>query len=205
MFSKPFVKLEHGDAASILDAINPKLAISPFDTASAQVMSLTLPFYQDIDLIEVSDPQTVPTKKIAALYHPEEKNILILNGKNEPIYDVNDQYGIVLDNETVTLYARFFFSYVRGRHGMFHLIDGVNEINWREEPTKAAKQSLSKMITPMAILESDEEEWILTSSIIFKDSLFEAEIVVKKDGAVRLSNQEILVEDIPVLDENFDV
>jgi hypothetical protein len=204
MFSQPFVKLEHGEAAAILDLLNPQLDISKFDNTSAQVMSLPLPFYQDIDLIDVSDPQTVPAKKISALYHKGHKDILILNGKNDPIYNANKKYSLVLDDETVPLYARFFFAYVRGRHGSFHLIDSVNEIKWREEPTKPAKQSLSKMISPLSIIEANEEEWRLISSIIFKDSLFESEIRVKKDGTVQMSHQEILVEDIPVIDENFD-
>jgi len=204
MFSDPFIKLEHGDAAAILDLLNPKLDISGFDTASAQVMSLPLPFYKDIDLIEVTDPHTVPPKKISALYHKQSKEILILNGKNEPIYDANKKYDLHLNDEMVALYARFFFSYVRGRHGGFHLIDSVNEIKWREEPNKSAKQSQGKMISPLSIIEVDEEEWHLISSVIFKDSLFESEIRIKKDGTVRMSNQEIIVEDIPVIDEAFD-
>jgi len=203
MFSQPFIKLEHGEAAALLDLLNPKMEISAFDTATAQVMSLSLPFYKDIDLIEVSDPHLNPPKKIATLYSKEKKDVLILNGKNDPIYEANKNHGLMIDEDQVPLYARFFFSYVRGRHGRFQVIDSVSEVKWRDEPTKAAKQSLGKMISPLAIIERDEEEWRLISTIIFKDSLFEAEIIVKNDGSVRLSNQEILVEDIPVLDENL--
>jgi len=203
MFSQPFIKLEHGEAAAFLDLLNPQLDMSPFDTASAQVMSLPLPFYKDIDLIEVLDPHSNPPKKIAALYHKGESQVSILNGKNNPIYKVNKEHGLLIDDENVPLYARFFFAYVRGRHGRFQVIDSINEIKWREEPTKAAKQSLGKMISPLVTLERDEDEYRLISSIIFKDSLFEAEIIVKNDGSVRLSNQEILVEDIPVLQENL--
>lgn len=204
MFSQPFIKLEHGDAASILDLLNPKLEISKFDTASAQVMSLLLPFYEDIDLVEISDPQTIPAKKTSILYHKVNKEIWVLNGKNDPIYEVNKKYPVILDDIVVSLYVQFFFAYVRGRHGRFHLINSVSEIKWREEPTKAAKQSLGKMISPLAILETDKEQWRLISSMVFKDSLFESEIIVKIDGSVQMAYQEILVEDIPVINENFD-
>ena len=61
------------------------------------------------------------------------------------------------------------------------------------------------MIAPLMISSKDEEEWSLISSMVFKDSLFETEINVQMDGTVRLSNQEILVEDIPVLDDHFDI
>lgn len=206
MFSDSFKKLEHGTAASLLDLINPKLEISGFDTASAQIMSLSLPFYKEINLVEISDPQSVPAKKIFCLHHKTSNEILILNGKNDPIYKINKKFGIQLDDNNVSLYARFFFSYVRGRHGIFHLINNVSEIKWREEPTKAGKQSLNKMISPVSILSYDDEDgWVLISSIIFKDSLFETEIHVKPDGTIRLGGQEILVEDIPVLDNNFDI
>ncbi len=205
MFSDSFKKLEHGDAAKILDLINPKLEISPFDTATAKIMSLSLPFYEDIDLIELSDPQNIPIKKIFCLYEKNQNDIIILNGKNDPIYAVNDKYGIYLDDDNITFYARFFFGYVQGRHGQFHLINSVNEIKWRDEPTKAAKQSLGKMISPLAILEKDDDQWQLISSMVFKDSLFEAEIIIKKQGLVRLGGQEILVEDIPVLEDYYDL
>lgn len=204
MFTEPFTKLEHGAAAALLDLINPHLEISAFDTASAQVMRTTLPFFDKVDLIEITDPQASPPKKINALYNANNKEVLILNWKNDPIYEANKNWGLALNDENVLFYARFFFAFVRGRHGFFNIINNVSDIAWREEPTKAAKQSLSQMIEPLSIFETEEERWILKSSIIFKDSLFSAGINVDKDGSVMLSNQEILVEDVPVKDEHFD-
>lgn len=204
MFTEPFTKLEHGAAAALLDLVNPQLEISPFDTASAQIMRTSLPFFNAIDLVEITDPQATPPKKINVLFSAQGKQVFILNWKNEPIYEANKKWDLALNDENVLFYARFFFGFVKGRHGFFNIINNVSDIAWREEPTKAAKQSLSKTIEPLFILEKGEDRWTLQSSIIFKDSLFSAEITVHKDGRVALSNQEILVEDVPVKDEHFD-
>ena len=59
------------------------------------------------------------------------------------------------------------------------------------------------MIEPLRVSSEDSESFTLKSSIIFKDSLFEADVIVKKDGQITLTRQEILVEDIPVLDDVF--
>ena len=39
--------------------------------------------------------------------------------------------------------------------------------------------------------------------MVFKDSLFKSEVEVKPSGLVSLSNEELLVEDLPVLDDTF--
>lgn len=204
MFTEPFTKLEHGAAAALLDLVNPQLEISAFDTASAQIMRTPLPFFDMVDLVEITDPQATPLKKINVLYNAQDKQVLILNWKNEPIYEANKKWNLALNDENVLFYARFFFGFVKGRHGFFNIINNVSDIAWREEPTKAAKQSLSKMIESVSIAEKTEDRWTLQSSIIFKDSLFRAQVNVQKDGSVALSNQEILVEDVPVKDEHFD-
>ncbi len=77
-------------------------------------------------------------------------------------------------------------------------------MDWREEPAPAGRRALSKMIVPMEIKSTDADGIsYLSASIIFKDSLFESDVSVTSDGTVSLSNQELLVEDIPVLDDSF--
>jgi hypothetical protein len=60
------------------------------------------------------------------------------------------------------------------------------------------------MVFPLTLKsEKQDDNFYLSASIIFKDSLFESDIMVSPQGDVSLSNQELLVEDIPVLDDTF--
>lgn len=204
MFQDSFKLIENGDAAKILDQLDPLLDGSPYDPAIARILSHPLPFYDGYNLVEVSDYDVNPPRKISFIYKEREKDaITILNGKNEPIYAVNKVAPITLDDKNIFLYARFFFHYVRGRFGQFHIVENVEEINWKEEPSPAGKKALSKMISPLKLKPKNGDEYHLTASIVFKDSLFETDIKVQTNGQVDLLNQELLVEDIPVLDDTL--
>ncbi len=207
MFQDSFTLIEHGDAAKILDDVNPHLDGSPFDPAVARILSHPLPFYEGYDLVEISDYDVNPPRKISLIYKSHENapsEVYILNGKNEPVYELNKAAPIQLNETNIFIYVRFFFSYVRGRFGRFMIVENVDEIDWKEEPSPAGKKALSKMIRPLTLKpKTFDDEYYLTASIVFKDSLFETDIKVTADGQASLSNQELLVEDIPVLDDTF--
>jgi hypothetical protein len=203
MFQDSFTKIEHGAAAKILDLLNPLLDGSPFDPALARILSHKMPFYKGYGLIEVTDYDVNPPRRVSFIYKEDENAAFILNGTNEPIYELNKKAPIYLDDKNIFLYARFFFHYVRGRFGRFLIVENVEEVDWKEEPSSAGKKALAKMIKPVSLKSTTENEFMLTANIVFKDSLFESDIQVKSDGTVNLTNQELLVEDIPVLDDTF--
>jgi len=205
MFDDAFIQIEHGNAAKILDYLNPLLEGSPFDPALARILSHDLKFYVGYKLVEVTDYDVNPPRRVSFIYKEEAKpEIYILNGTNEPIYKLNKQAPIILDEKSVFLYARFFFHYVQGRFGRFLIVENVDEVDWKEEPDPAGKRALAKMINPLTLKPYKAgEDFYLTASIVFKDSLFETDIHILKDGTVNLTNQELLVEDIPVLDDIF--
>ena len=206
MFADAFTKIEHGAAAKVLDQLNPLLDGAPFDPAIAQILSHSLPFYAGYSLFEVTDYDVNPPRHISFIYKDTKKSehLHILNSTNEPIYNLNRAVPVVLNKDNIKLYVRFFFHYVRGRFGRFIIIESPDEIDWREEPVAAGRKALGKMITPINLKNiSDDGTYHLTASIIFKESLFELDISVLNNGTVSLSNQELVVEDIPVADDNF--
>ena len=207
MFTDSYTQIEHGPAAEILDQLNPLLDGAPFNPAMARVLSHDLPFYNGYSLVEVTDHDVNPLRQISFIYKKStgEDKIFLLDGQNEVIYYLNKAVPIFLSEEIIKLYVRFFFSYVRGRHGRFIIVENVDDVEWREEPAPAGRKALGKMIEPMNLKNiSDEGAYYLSASIVFKDSLFESDISVDESGTVTLSNQELLVEDIPVIDDNFD-
>ena len=206
MFTDSFTQIEHGAAAEILDRLNPLLDGASFDSATARVISHELPFYAGYNLVEVSNYDVNPPRKISFIDqdNKEADSIHILNGKNEAIYSLNKSAPIFLNEQIIQTYVRFFFHYVRGRHGRFLIVENIDDVDWREEPAPAGRRALAKMINPIEIKSIDGEgTYHLNASIVFKDSLFESDISVSPDGTVSLSNQELLVEDIPVLDDHF--
>ncbi len=207
MFTDSYTQIEHGAAAEILDQLNPLLDGAPFDPAVVRILSHDLPFYNGYSLIEVTDHDVNPSRQISFIYKNSAggDRIYLLNGQNEVIYHLNQLAPIFLNEETIKLYVRFFFNYVRGRHGKFIIVENIDDVKWREEPAPAGRKALGKMIQPIELKNITENgTYQLSTSIVFKDSLFESDISVDENGNVTLSNQELLVEDIPVIDNNFD-
>lgn len=203
MFSDAYTTIENAKALEILDKLNPLLDGQKFDSIKSRILTHSLPFYNGYSLFEVSDFDNNPPR-VVSFITKENADIHIMDGTNKPIYHLNKAAPIYLNEEIILTYVRFFFHYVRGRFGKFNIVENVDDINWREEPALAGKKALAKMIEPLHIKKQDDEGvYCIGASIIFKDSLFESDIFVKEDGNVNLSNQEMLVEDIPVLDDSF--
>jgi len=203
MFSDAYITIKDGDAAALLDGLNSKLDGASFDPVKSRILSHSLSFYPDYTLYEVNDFDNSPSR-VVSFIKGKDGLVHILDGTNEVIYGLNQLQPIQLTDDNITIYVRFFFHYVRGRFGRFNIVENIDDIRWREEPSPAGRKALGRMVEPLTLQNKDEEGgYHLKASIIFKDSLFESEVLVKKDGSVSLNNQEMLVEDIPVLDDHF--
>lgn len=202
MFKDAFIKLDPTQAARMTERLNPYMDMA-FSPQNATVMVHALPFYEGYSLVEVSRHDQHPPMVRAAVCD-DKNNVTILNWTNEPIHKLNAAVPISLDDNNMMDYVRFFFTYVRGKHGRFIVIDSVDDIEWREEPAPAGRKALGKMIEPMHVTKRESDgTTIFAVCIVFRDSLFTAEAHVKPDGMIVLQNEELLVEDIPVADDLF--
>ncbi len=202
MFQDAFEKLELADVATILDQIGPLLDGAAFDPIETTILALKIPFYPGYQLLEISDNTQMPANKRFAVYSPQK--CAVLDFTNKPIYDLNKDVPIRLSEKNVADYVRFFFAYVRGKHGRFVIAEAVDEINWKEDPPPAARKAVGKMITPVILLKTMKDgTYFLQATMMFKDSLFKADVEVRKDGLLTLKNEELLIEDMPVLDESL--
>src|SRR5262249_28730450 len=117
---------------------------------------------------------------------------------------LNQKIPAKLNDSTVSDYVRFFFSFVRGRHGRFLITESVDDIHWKEDPPPAARKAIGKMVMPVMLVKKENNGGFhLQATMMFKDSLFKSDINVTPNGLVQLSNEELLIEDMPVLDDTF--
>lgn len=202
MFEQAFEKLELADVATVLDKINPVLEATKFDPVETTIMAQGLSFYPGFQFLDIADYTCMPPVRRFALYSP--KRAVILDFSNGPIYRLNHDLPIALTEDNVADYVRFFFTYVRGKHGRFMIVESVDDINWKDDPPPQARKAVGKMLTPVHIAQIGKDGTLqLVACMIFKDSLFKADVKVDTKGMVSLSNEQLLVEDMPVLDDTF--
>lgn len=202
MYREAFVKLELAEAATILDKLNPAFEGVVFDPLETTILAQETPFYPGFRLLDIADHSQQPARRRFAVYSPERH--FIINFSNEPIYAFNRALPVALDENNIADYVRFFFSHVRGRHGRFLVVENVDDINWKNDPPLTARRAVAKMIAPVALERIDEKgHYHLRACMIFKDSLFRSMVRVEPTGLVSLSDEELLVEDIPVFDDTL--
>jgi hypothetical protein len=204
-------KLGSESVAKLLAEVNPRLAPVSFDPASTTIRSQKLPFYKEHVLLELTDLSTVPGARKYAIYKPGAKaglgreapaDVNIINWTNQTIYDTNEKAPIVLNEDTVINYVKFFFSYVRGRHGRFLIIETIDDVRWQIEPPAQGRKVMQEMLSPVE-LEGKESDgtYDLTAFMVFKDSLFRTKIHVKPDGLVSMSEEDLKIEGMPILQD----
>lgn len=197
-----FIKLDLLECETILEEVNPALKGSQFHPATVTILAQESPFYPGYRFLDIADYETTPHIRKFVLYKPG--HVVVLNWTNEPLYALNAKAPIQLDETTVSDYVRFFFTYIRGRHGRFIITESAEDVMWREEPPPAARKAISKMLEPLHITTRDGQGGFkLSARMMFKDSLFKTTVNVLADGTVNLSDEELLIEDMPVLDDTF--
>ncbi len=199
-----YIKLNRAETRDLLQEINPHLDGTTISENSSDVVSASLGFYPGYRLLEITDRSNNPARKRYVIYKNDD--LVIVDYTNGPIYALNERCPIAISQDNVLQYARMFFNFVRGKHGKFQIVESVDEMNWREEPTPNARRSLSEMITPMSIQNiEDDGTYVLAANIIFKNALFACTISVRQNGLVRLSQEKILVQDLPLMDDVMNV
>ena len=202
MFQDAYTKLDLADVATILDQVNPEFDGAEFDPVETTIMAVDMPFYSGYRFLEIANHSVSPAMERFVIYSPEK--FTVLDFSNEPIYALNKELPITLNDDTVIEYVRFFFTYVRGRHGRFLISEGVDDIQWKEEPPPAARKAIGKMLKVLGVKEKGADgSYKMDATMMFKDSLFKSDVNVSPDGAVSLTNEELLIEDMPVLDDTF--
>lgn len=193
-------KLDPERAARVLSEINPHLEPVPFSMESTTIRVQKLPFYKEYGLYELTDLSAVPGARKYAIYKPGDVNVVTWT--NQSIYETNEKAPIAVDRKSVVDYVKFFFSYVRGRHGRFLVIETIDDIRWQIEPPLQGRKVMQEMLEPVTILGQDEDgTFNLEAYMVFKDSLFKTQIHVRKNGLVSMSNEELKIEGMPVLQD----
>lgn len=202
MYQEAFVKLELDEVATVLDRLNPEFDGTKFDPVETTILAQDISFYPGYRLLDIADYALQPPMRRFVVYGPDK--FVIINFSNESIYAFNHELPIVLDKDNIFDYVRFFFTYVRGRHGRFIIVESIDDINWKDDPPPAARKTIGQMIQPLFLEKmSDEGVYCLRACVVFKDSLFKAMVMIEPNGFVSLSDEELLVEDMPILDDTF--
>jgi hypothetical protein len=198
--SDDWQKTDSENTLRMLGEINPFLEPIPFRPETTTIRTQKPPFYREHILVELTDLSAVPGARKYALYKPGDVNVI--NWTNQAIYETNEKAPVLLNEKTVVDYVKFFFNYVRGRHGRFVIIETIDDVRWQIDPPLQGRKVMQEMLEPVTLISQDPDgTFNLEAFMVFKDSLFKTKIHVRKEGLVSMSSEELKIEGMPVFQD----
>ncbi len=204
MFDEAFTKLELDEISIILDELNKHVEGSIFDPLETTILAIEPPFYPGYRFLSVSDHATNPPLQRYVFQKHGAQEFTVLDWTYKTVYDLNQDAPIALDNKNILEYVRFFFSFVKGRHGRFVICESSDNVQWKDEPPLEVRKKLNETMKPMEVVEKRKDGvFQVNAYMMLKDALFNVDVYVEPNGRVTMSDHEIVIEDIPVMDSAF--
>jgi hypothetical protein len=185
------------EIARLLPEINRHIQPARLRAEAVRMEMTPLPFYPDFAIYAITDLTDMPATTRYALYRPGE--VYMMNWTNAVIYEVNKLAPIRLDRKTALAYARFFFQFVRGRHGRFHIAERPADLHWKGDVDPALRQRAESLLLPLQAGSVDSDGKLqVPTTMIFKGSLVKTTISLAADGMVDLGDPDFLLDDLPL-------
>lgn len=178
-----------------IDPIDGKYKVSE---KSTKVEWRMLPFYDQVALIRVHDPNWI-NKKLNVYYLTDQGNLFRLNGTSPPIHEVNAKAPIKVTEENVLDYLRFFCFFVRGEEGPFYIAESMDDQNMPQEMDETAEGVIEGTIRPASLNGTNDQGHFLCDAVVFySNALFNANFAVQKTGMIEMLDDDPIAADLPV-------
>nr|WP_320144108.1 tetratricopeptide repeat protein [uncultured Cohaesibacter sp.] len=206
-----FAKEAHSFLADIATSAHHQEQLSELFRLKCEAIRKTpLTCFHDCNLLEVQVRRNLESVSCSLMALQGPRGAVILDGSNTSIYNFA-KYSLHLNGtEEANTYIRFFFSCVAGRHGRFDLLESKDNIRWTdvgvaEGDHKRLEQHLEQQVLSLSgslQTEDGDIHYRGTASMAFKNSLFNCSISIDKDGFVVMSNEELVLENLRIMERN---
>ncbi|MBI1300980.1 MAG: hypothetical protein GC137_04885 [Alphaproteobacteria bacterium] len=188
--------VEGEELAGFLEQINPIDGKYRTNPSSTNVAWRTLPFYEEVALIRVQDPNWV-NKKMTIYYLTDQGNLFRLNGTSPPIHEVNSKAPVKINEDNVLEYLRFFCFFVRGDEGPFYIAEDMSDANLPDDMDETTKSVIEGTIRPASFEGVNEQGHFLCDAVVFySNALFIANFAVQTSGMIEMLNDEPIAGDL---------
>lgn len=205
MFQDAFKKLDMADTATVLDEIQDHVSASLHDPLETTILATDLSFYPNYQFLALSNAMQSPPIKTHLVYRrAPDRDITLLDYSHDTLYALNKKVPLDLMGVNIIDYVLFFFAYAKGKHGFFNVVQSVDNIQWKENPPQAARRAIGDMISPVTLKSigkgQDDGTFYLHMHFTFKNALAHCDVTVTPQGYVSISEEKVLIEDMPLAD-----
>lgn len=206
MFNDEFEKLHEDEVAIILDRIQDDLDV-PFDPIETDILAGQVPFYFGYRLLEIISHGSVPSMKVYVVY--SDDRWVVIDYTATALKTLNAEVPVKLDKSNVLDYVRFYFSFVSGVHAKYSLLESVEDIQWREEPSVQMRKSLANAIHPLMLKKSSllkvGKGFYTQASVLMDDNLVTMDVTVSMDGGVKFDVVTLHAQNLSIINTAVEI
>lgn len=180
-----------------LSQINPIDGIHRVNPDTTKVAWRSIPFYEGIALIRVTDPSFVPSK-LKVFYLAKEDKLYRLNGQSLPIHQMNELAPCSLNEDNILDYVRFFCYFVRGEDGPFLVCEDIQDpcIPKGDAKTHAAIAGVVREANYQG--KNEAGHYMVDAIIFYGNALFLSNFEIQPSGMIEMLNDEPMTSDLDV-------
>lgn len=181
-----------------ISQVNPIDGKYQANAATTEVGWRQLLFYENVVLIRLKD-RSWGKPRLAVYFLADQGTLYRLNGTSPPIHEVNAKAPIVVTEENVLEYLRFFCFFVRGEEGPFLIAENMDDpyIPQTEDPKTRAV--IEGTVRPASYEGRNEQGYLLCDAVVFySNALFIANFAVQPTGMIEMLSDEPIAADLPV-------
>jgi hypothetical protein len=199
MFTDPFHKCPPEEFDHLLMGLAKSEPDHGFRTKGLSVLRKQLGFYQDAIYYDLTQADQHPARSRQMIAGPW--GFVVMTGAVSDFETLNKLAVLKLDRNQATDYIRFYFAHLTGPHGLTTIIDTVDDLALREEPTPSLRKSLHDKIIPLTLRASlPDGGYQIGGTLLVRRTLIHATIDVLVDGQVIVTPGRVLAEVLPLQD-----
>lgn len=197
MFIDAFIKCGTEEKTNLLKELSSVIKDHGFVVPGLMVLKKSLSFYNNASYYEITQADQHPEKTIQMVMG--QNNIFICNGYPKDLLDFNEKYPLILNRDNVLDYVRFYFAHIVGPHGLSRIIDTVDDIQLKEEPTPNLRKGLNDKIIPLALNASlAGGGYQARGTLLVEQTIFSTFIDINPKGQVSVELGRVLADLLPI-------
>ncbi len=191
--------IPESEAEVLIKKINALSSFDMFTSGRARLQIAALPFYSNFKLLQATTFSSIPPVTMHYLIsgNGEAAEVIKMDGTREPIFENNPKGGLILNAQTVVAYATFVLDAVQTEEGSLRLVEKVDEDTFSSMPTPQQRKDVTHLIRPAKVTETSDG-FALDVIMLYGDSVYRADLDVKKDGFIEIKEEEQLAEGLPI-------
>jgi hypothetical protein len=158
----------------------------------------TLPFYEQVVLIRLTDKTWLPDN-LSIFYLANQGQLTRLDGTSPPIHQTNADAPVRINDDNVLDYLRFFCFFVRGEDGPFLVAESMDTFGMPRNIDDASRKAIEGTIRGASFEGKNAEGfWLCDAIVFYSNALFFSNFSVQPSGMIEMTDDDPLLQDMPV-------